>query len=551
MSPKAKRLLMFLVAALFLASIFTGCASNGNPTTAASQSAAAASSQAAATAAAASTPAAAATEGSVAGTLPISKDKITLTAFWPAPANVLKLVTDFNQCSVYPVLEKQTNIHINFQHGTVEQYNLMINSGDLADIIFAPDSTYKYPGGGAKAVADGAYLKLNDYLDKYCMWYPKLINSTPEFKRDACTDDGTIWGFAMVETHIQGAWMGMTARQDWLDDLGIQTPVTYDDWHNMLVKFRDEKKASAPLLLPKTLFAWTDSFIAGYQVGSSFYQVDKKVKYGPLEPGFKQFIAMLAQWYKEGLIDKDFATRDQASVDQLKFTSQAGAWFDGFWVLNFNKGLAQDKDVYRQVGIQDPVQQAGDQLHLRQTNYNIRDEWTSVSAKSKYPIEAVRWLDNLYSDENHQLLNYGVGDEAYVQKDGKWQPTELITKNPDGLNLAEAEFRYVMHDGPMQREISRDDVSWTPDELACEATWDKADSAYVMPLISLTADEATENSNIMNDINTFVTESCTKFVMGVDSMDNFDQFVDKIKSMNIDKAIAIQQAALDRYYGRK
>jgi putative aldouronate transport system substrate-binding protein len=285
-------------------------------------------------------------------------------------------------------------------------------------------------------------------------------------------------------------------------------------------------------------------------VGAGFYQVDKKIKYGPLEPGFKEFITMLAQWYKEGLIDKDFATRDQASMDQLKYTKQSGAWFDGFWVLNFNKGLAEDKDVYRQVGVVDPVKKVGDVAHLRQTNYNIRTEWTSVSAKSKYAVEAVRWLDNLYSDENHQLLNYGVGDEAYVKVDGKYQPTELLTKNPDGLNLAEAEFRYVMHDGPMQREISRDDVSWTPDELACEALWDVADSAYVIPTVSLTAEEATNNGNIMNDITTFVTESCTKYVMGLDDMSTFDQFVEKIKSMKIEDAIAIQQAALDRYYKR-
>jgi putative aldouronate transport system substrate-binding protein len=542
MSKKAKSLLVLLVAAVMMTSIFTGCAT-ANPTAAPSTSSAA-------TAAPDATATPAPTEGSVAGTLPISKDLITLSAFWPAPANVLKTITDFNEASVYPVLEKQTNIHIKWQHGNVEQYNLMINSGDMADIIFAPDSTYIYPGGGDKAIADGAYLKLNDYLDKYGMWYPKLINSTPDFKRDSRTDSGNIWGFSMVETKIQGAWMGMTARQDWLDELGIAAPVTYDDWYNMLTKFKTEKKASAPLLLPKTLFAWTDNFIAGYQVGAGFYQVDKKIKYGPLEPGFKEFIGMLAKWYKEGLIDKDFATRDAASTDQLKYTAQAGAWFDGFWVLNFNKGLAQDKDTYRQVGIADPVQKAGDVAHLRQTNYNIRNEWTSVSAKSQHPIEAVRWLDNLYSDENHLLLNYGVGDEAYVKKGDKWEPTALLTKNPDGLNMAEAEFRYVMHDGPMQREISRDDVAWTPDELACEATWDKADSAYVIPMVSLTADEATVNGNVMNDITTYVTESCTKFVMGVEDMSTFDQFVDKIKSMKIDDAIAVQQAALDRYYQR-
>jgi putative aldouronate transport system substrate-binding protein len=546
MSRKTKRLLLLMMAMLMVLSTLSGCGTSNN---------AASTSQTAAATTTAETSASVETTSSEAapvntGVLPISKELITLTAFWPAPANVLKFITDFNEASVWPVLEKQTNVHIKFQHGNAEQFSLMINSGDMADIIFAPDASYIYPGGGDKAIADGAYLKLNDYLDKYGVWYPKLINSTPDFKRDSRTDAGNIWGFAMVETKVQGAWMGMTARQDWLDELGLPTPVTYDDWFNMLTKIKEVKGTASALLLPKELFDWCDSFISGYNVGKGFYQVDQKIKYGPIEPGFKDFITMMAKWYKAGLIDKDFATRDAASMDQLKYTKQAGAWFDGFWVLKFNNGLAEDKDKYRQVGVPNPVQKVGDVAHLRQTNYNIRNEWTSVSAKSKYAVEAVKWLDNLYSDENHLLLNYGVGDESYVKKGDKWEPTELLTKNPDGLNMAEAEFRYVMHDGPMQREISRDDVAWTADELACEPTWNKADTAYVIPMVSLTADEATTNANIMNDVTTYVTETCTKYVMGVEDIGTFDQFVEKIKSMKIDEAIAVQQTALDRYYKR-
>jgi putative aldouronate transport system substrate-binding protein len=184
MSKKANRFLVLLVAVLMSVSLI-GCASTASPSAAATQSAAAESAEAAETAAATDAAAPAATEGSVAGTLPISKDPISLAAFWPAPANVLKFIQDFNEASIWPVIEKQTNIHINWQHGTLEQFNLMINSGEVADIVFAPDSNYIYPGGGEKAVSDGMYLKLNDYLDKYCMWYPKLINSTPEFKRDS------------------------------------------------------------------------------------------------------------------------------------------------------------------------------------------------------------------------------------------------------------------------------------------------------------------------------------------------------------------------------
>jgi len=38
--------------------------------------------------------------------------------------------------------------------------------------------------------------------------------------------------------------------------------------------------------------------------------------------------------------------------------------------------------------------------------------------------------------------------------------------------------------------------------------------------------------------------------MGVEPMSNYEAFVEKIKSMNIDRAIEIYQAAVDRYNKR-
>lgn len=478
------------------------------------------------------------------------EEKITLTAFWPIPPNVLKFITDFNEASIYPVLEEQTNIHIEWQHGNEEQYSLMINSGDITDIVYAPGVTYAYPGGGEKAVADGSFLKLNDYLVNYGPNYTRLIETSPSSIKDSRTDSGTIWRFNMFETEIQGAFLGMTVRKDWLDDLGIDTPETYDDWRAMLVKFRDEKGASAPLLLPQTLFSQDGDLVAGYGIGKAFYQVDGKVSYGPVQPGFKKFITMLAEWYKAGLIDKDFATRDADSLNQLKYTQQTGAWNEGFWMFNFNKNKAEDADVFQQYAVTSPVENRGESAHLRQVNYNVRDEWAAVSAKSKHPIEAVKWIDNLYSEENYVLTNYGIEGEGYTKNGDAYELTPLITKNPDGLVMAEALYRYTMHDGPMWRKWDRESPGWTEDEKAAEAIWNKSDATYVIPKISMTADEAQEFTTIMGDINTYVTETCVRYVMGLEDLNSLDGFQEDIKSMGIDRAITIQQNALDRYNER-
>ena len=53
----------------------------------------------------------------------------------------------------------------------------------------------------------------------------------------------------------------------------------------------------------------------------------------------------------------------------------------------------------------------------------------------------------------------------------------------------------------------------------------------------------------MDDIESFVLEETTKMIMGTSSYD-FESFRSKIRDMGIDRAIAIKQAALDRYNAR-
>ena len=48
-------------------------------------------------------------------------------------------------------------------------------------------------------------------------------------------------------------------------------------------------------------------FEGGYGITGNVLPGRRKVKYGPLEPGYKEYITMLSKWYAEDLIDKDFA----------------------------------------------------------------------------------------------------------------------------------------------------------------------------------------------------------------------------------------------------
>ena len=73
---------------------------------------------------------------------------------------------------------------------------------------------------------------------------------------------------------------------------------------------------------------------------------------------------------------------------------------------------------------------------------------------------------------------------------------------------------------------------------------------YAMPNGTPTAEESEEYSTIMNEVETYRDEMTNKFILGTESLDNFDQYVETMNSLGLQRAIEIQDAALERYNER-
>ena len=543
---KAARITAMITACLIAAASFAGCGSSpaaGDPGSGQGSDAAVSKESGS-------------EEGNASGpeeiSLPLFDQTTEMTMFWGWNAAASKVMKGFEENHVWQEMAKRTNVQLKFVTPPMgqaqEQFNLIMASGDYPDFIWSDGIVY--PGGGDKAIEDGNYLKLNDLIDQYAPNYSRLINSTAEIRKQAYTDEGNLWSFAMIEKDVQGAWLGMVVRQDWLDDLGLQKPVTFDDWEAMLTAFKEKKDCRYPLALsPSGTYPECNSMSAGFDIGVSFYQVDNKVKYGPVEAGYKEYITRMNDWYKKGLIDPDFASRDGTQTENFIVTGQYGAWRDGFYMLDVYSAKAQDPKFHL-AAVTTPVKKAGDTAHLRQTNYNVRNLYMSISSNCKHQKEAVKFLDYLYSEDGYILCNYGIEGEGFTYVDGVPTFTDLLANNPEGYGCDVAEQLYALQGGPFNRKWDREMFTYGKDAQECEAIWDGADSAYVLPQVTMTADEGDEYATLMGDINTLVAEKTVKFITGAESMDSYDAFVKQIQSMGSDRAIAIQQAALDRYNAR-
>ena len=88
------------------------------------------------------------------------------------------------------------------------------------------------------------------------------------------------------------------------------------------------------------------------------------------------------------------------------------------------------------------------------------------------------------------------------------------------------------------------------DEIWAYDVWSSDGTEWIVPNTTMNTEESEEYQSIYADIKTLVEETTVGMIMGTIPVDNFDSYVEQLKAMNIDRAIEIQQAALDRYYER-
>lgn len=499
-------------------------------------------------------------------TLPISTDGVEISFFaMPEPVITSKM-KGYDEMTVYQEAEKLTGVHINWREESYtdpkQKMNLMFSTGDMEDIIW--DAHVHAAGGAKKLLDEGLIVSLNPYIEKYAPNLKKLLQETPGLLEQISTDDGRIFMFPEIRLDpVTRANSGFAIRKDWLERANLPVPQTIEEWYTTLKTFqemdmngngkKDEcfvslgyEKSSQSLVN----FAVAYGLIAG---GTDFYVKDGEVKFGACEPEYKDFVAEMAKWYAEGLLDPEFSTQD-ATQFESKMTSDVGAAYYGSLSGNLGKFLnARSGDPEYDL-VAAPMPKAPDgNVYVAVNAYGkLVPHGAAISTTNENIIETVKWLDWHYSEEGSTLFNWGIEGQAYEVVDGKKQFTDLILNNPDGLSNEEAGARYA--GGVItQMPIVEDpevflQMKSLPQQKEASALWSSADTSMILPQLYFSSEITTENANIMSEINTYVAEQFNKYVMGIESLDTFDQFQQQLKDMGIETVLANYQASYDAVY---
>lgn len=148
-----------------------------------------------------------------------------------------------------------------------------------------------------------------------------------------------------VFNKFEGARM-LTVRQDWLDQLGLETPKTLDDIYNVMVAFRDQDPAGngegATLGLSTAGTYDIQPFMSAEGVHPGYVEVDGKRTIPYATEAAVPVYEWLAKIYAEGLYDPSFATAETADMRNLFMTDKVGfvTYWDT-WIGLFNAQVQQ------------------------------------------------------------------------------------------------------------------------------------------------------------------------------------------------------------------
>ncbi len=485
---------------------------------------------------------------------PVETMDCDYTMFLPMSPITANHYSDLNDHPGSLLLEDATGLVIDYQSPMVGQESLtfllqMVNRevGDLMRV----DMGKEYLGGVDDAIADGFIHDVTPLLEEYAPNFMARIAQDDSYALSAYTDTGTMayFGATLTDEALRGLpSTGPMVNLDYLEEAGLDIPVTIADWEEMLEAFHNMGIVPLSFGGSDGYAMLYDCFASAYGVtmGNFYFQQEGQVKFSPFEDGFYQYLSLLHSWYEKGWLETGYFAKSH-SENTLKDFNSGKVGSSVFHISTM--ASSQDR---RFTPVPYPVLQEGDTTHTREYTLDYYDAPIYINATTiEDPIPLIQWIDFFYSEEGITLSNWGEEGVTYdVDDSGNKQFTELIYSGnfPSSSKLSKEvllETSTVL-DYPCQSAFFQESVH----DLGWEM-WGKGDYDWHMPqTYSYTIEEYDTVLFEVADMNSYINQMVTYFIIGQEPLSEYDAFVAKLVEMGAEDFLQMEQTALDRYYGR-
>ncbi|MCQ6560502.1 extracellular solute-binding protein [Paenibacillus mendelii] len=440
---------------------------------------------------------------------------------------------------VWKLLKEKTGVTLDVQVPSGElndALNLTVASGNMPDMMLTLESEL------AKKFGDqGALVNILEYVEKDLPNFAKFMEKYPTLIQNTLTADGKLYMFPSEGLGVTNAMIYLY-RKDIFDKHQLQQPQTWDELHAVLKKLKELYPDSYPLTFRNGLDKLLN-IAPSFETGDKYYyDFDKNEwRYAPVEDNYKKMVEYLRTFVKEGLIPPDFLSIDTKQWQDIISTNRAFITIDYIGRIDFfNKSMRQENPDFNLTFMPTPAGWKGGKALNAFTQ--IDESGIMVSSTSKQIDDVMKFIDYLYTEEGRDLVSWGqegttykdIGDGKKEFTGGYMDLTDLQKKtglatygsnlwfNPDAIiALASPELKAAYELTPKFVDKQQPKPAFTPEEVL---------------ILTTTGQE----------IDKFRLENISKFVLGTQSMEDWNQYVTNLQKLGVDKILSMYKTAYER-----
>lgn len=492
--------------------------------------------------------------------LPISDSGEEISMFLLLPPFISAMLESPNDLGVIRALEENTGLHFVITEGSYldgsTEINLMLASGSYCDII---NNISLYASGIDAAVNEDLVIDLYDYILNDM---PNFLASLKAYDADVIkqltTDSGYIAYFPQIhkEPYVDNFTVGV--RADLMDELGLDTPATFDEFHDVLTAVKD----AYGLQYGMDPGGFDQALLTGFNLKPAASGVEGlrviggQVQFTGVADEMYDYIDMIRTWYSEGLIFTDFISYENFMQTNMV---AAGTMFGNGSVNAQTIGEADAAGAGAVVESLPYLTPSGsEEIRVYGTGEIIRTPSWSVSTQcSEDTLQLILQLvEYIFSEEGTLVFNYGIEGEAYtLNAAGEPVWTELITGYSGGVTTAAMLYatgtpaEYI----PGIYDDAKFNYGYTEAQFASDDIINHSSTGeYDYPIGAdnrISSDDALTAAALSTDLSTYVSETVLSWIHGeqVLNPDTWQKYVDTCYSMHLQEILDIYQAGYDQF----